>query len=316
MLRTLFVLLGTLAMTACASMQPQSTCARVETLASYPHGAFLENLIVERSGRVLFTNYTAREIEAYAPGGAASRFANLPAHPVSLLALPGAYLVAAHGASFAGGPAFLQTNQFLLLNEDGAVTRTIPAPKARFLNGMVALDDGTVLIADSVLGRIWRLEVASGELTAWLDAPDLAPDLTQRDRRPGVNGLKRDGARLYVSNSFTGKISVIGIGENGRPFGTLQEVAAPGRIDDFVLAQNGGFIAATHTDTVVWTRSGETRPVLPEGGDGSTAIQYTNARRDHLYVLNTGRLLEGGDRPARLLRVSLPGGATLCEPAS
>lgn len=311
-----FLAAGTFALNACGLSPSPKACARVETLASYPHGAFLENLIVEPSGRVLFSNYTAKEIMAYAPEGAAAPFAELPAHPVSLLAISGGYLVAAHGASFADGPAFLQTNQFLVLNDKGDIIRTIPATDARFLNGMVALDDGGVLVADSVLGRIWRLDVERGELTNWLDAPDLAPDATHRDPRPGVNGLKRKGARLYASNSFTGRISVVGIADDGRPLGTLQEVAAPGRVDDFVLAPGGGFIAATHADTVVWTQADETRLVLPEGGDGSTAVQYTDASRKHIYVLTTGRLLDGGDQPARLLRVSLPGGPIICESAT
>jgi hypothetical protein len=311
-IRTVLTVCSLVWVTACATAPPQVECARVETLASYPHGAFLENLIVERSGRVLYTNYTAREIASYTPGQVPSLFTSLRAHPVSLLPVSGGYLVAAHGASFAEGPAFLQSNQFILLDAQGAVTRTIPAPDARFLNGMVALEDGDVLVADSVLGRIWRLNVASGALTVWLDAPELAPDPTQRDQRPGANGLKREGRGLFVSNSFTGRIYRIGIGAQGQPSGALQEVAAPGRVDDFVLAPRGSFIAATHADTVVWTRGGDTRVVLPDGGDGSTAVAYTDDRQDHLYVLTTGNLIEGGTRPARLLQAALPGGPAQC----
>lgn len=306
-----------LSLTGCVSPSSapgSQTCARVETLASYPHGAFLENLLVERSGRVIFTNYTGGELNAYSAGAGVVRFAALPAHPVSILPLGEGYLVAAHGAPFTSGPAFLQTNQFLVLDRRGAVTRTIAAPEARFLNGMLLLRDGVVLVADSVLGRVWRLDVASGALTPWLDAPELRPDPSGRDQRPGANGLKREGSQLYISNSFTGRIYAVGIDAAGRAEGALREAAAPGRVDDFVIDPAGGFIAATHGDTVVWTRAGEAdRVVLPEGGDGSTAVAYASPSRAALYVLTTGRFVEGGDRPARLLRVALPGGARLCS---
>lgn len=312
-------LLALLAMPPDSSLAPAQgsdvrACATAETLASYPSPAFLENLIVEPSGRVLFTSYLAREIIAYAPGGTATRLAELPAHPVSILPLGDGYLVAAHGTSFTAGPAFTTTNQFLLLDRAGKLIRQSAAPDARFLNGMVALDDGSVLIADSILGRIWRLDPASGALSIWLDDPALAADATGADPRPGVNGLKRKGSELFISNSFTGRIHALPLTREGKPGGALRTVATPGRVDDFAISgDDGGIYLATHTDTVLHAApAGMVRTVLPEGGDGSTAVALVPGDTQALYVLTTGGLFEGGKAPARLLKMSLPGGDAMC----
>ena len=41
--------------------------AATEILVRFPPGTFLENLVVGEDGRVLFTNYFARRIEAWSP---------------------------------------------------------------------------------------------------------------------------------------------------------------------------------------------------------------------------------------------------------
>ena len=53
----------------------QITPPKVHVLASYPHGNFLENLEVQPDGRLLFTNYPAKNIEVLSPSGETSTFA-------------------------------------------------------------------------------------------------------------------------------------------------------------------------------------------------------------------------------------------------
>jgi hypothetical protein len=310
---TLLALMLLGAATAPAVAAAATACATAETLASYPAPAFLENLTVEPSGRLLFTSYLAREIVQYRPGQGARRWSGLDSHPISIVPSGDGWLVAAHGVPFTAGPAFTTSNRFLLLDAAGTQRRTIPAPQARFLNGMAPLDDGSVLVADSILGRIWRLQPATGTLSAWLDAPELAGDPAGRDQRPGVNGLKRQGNTLYLSNSFTGRIHALPLAADGRPGGPLWLVASPGRVDDFAVAADGGIYLATHADTVLHaTPAGRIRTVLPTGGDGSTAVALAAGDQQALYVLTSGGLLEGAGKPARLLRVPLPGAERMC----
>lgn len=287
-------------------------CGSAETLAAYPNGQFLENLIVEPSGRVLFTSYFARAIESYVPGEAAVTFAGVNAHPVAIAAYSDGYIVTAHGAPFTEGPTFTQTNVVLLLDSAGREVARVPAPDARFLNGIGALPDGTFLIADSIAARIWRFDPASRVLSMWLEAPELAPDATGADQRPGANGVEVVGDVVLISNSFRGAVYRVGLGDDLAPEGTLALVGEPGAIDDFVVAPDGAIYLATHRDTLLRVGAdGAVTTVLPQGADGSTAVAFTPAG-DALYALTTGGLTEGGREEAKLLRVGLPGGDAMC----
>ncbi len=291
-----------------------ATCARAETLASYPAPAFLENLTVEPAGRVLFTSYLDQQIMAYRAGESAATFARLDVHPISILPLDSGWLVAAHRQPFTAGPAFVTSNIFLVLDANGAVVRTMAAPDARFLNGMMQMPGGNVLVADSLLGRIWQLDPQTGALTVWLDDPVLAADAAGKDVRPGANGLKLHAGEVFVSNSFSGSIHAVAIGADERPAGPTRLVVSPGKVDDFVVAADGSIYLATHSDTVLRAApDGTLTTVLPSGGDGSTAVAFTSPDQNALYVLTTGGLLEGAGRPARLLKVDLPGGDKLCR---
>jgi len=313
-LRKTFALFACLAaLSACAREPAQQACASAETLAAYPNGQFLENLIVERSGRVLFTSYIGRTIEAYDPtADAAQTFITLAAHPVAIAPYAGGYVVTAHGASFTAGPAFLASNMILLLDQNGAETARIAAPDARFLNGIGALPDGTFLIADSIASRVWRFDPVTRALSVWLEAPELAPDATGQDQRPGANGVEVVDDAVFVSNSVRGALYRVAIDADLRPSGALTLVGEPGAIDDFAVAEDGAIYLATHQNRLLrLDQDGAVTVVLPEGADGSTAVAFT-PDGDALYALTTGGLFEGGREEAKLLRVALPGGDALC----
>jgi len=301
-------------LSACAKPQPHAvdlsaSCASIETLAAYPKGTFLENLIVEPAGRVLFTSYFAKAIEAY-DSGRALRFVTLDVHPVSIAPLTNGYLVVAHGAPFNSGPAFTSTNQLLILSREGAVQRRIPMPEARFLNGMATARDGTILIADSGVGAVWRFDPASGAVGPWFSAPEMAPDPSGANQLPGVNGIEIVDDALVFSNSYRGALFRVALGSDGKPTGAVQNVATTGAIDDFTIAPDAAFYVATHQARILRVGAdGAVSTVAPSGADGSTAVAL--AGTDALYVLTTGGPLEGGQQ-AKLLRIALPGGATLC----
>ncbi len=192
------------AMAACPAVARAQGLA-VEPLARFPAGTFLENLMVRPDGAVLFTNYFARQVEAWSPGGA-GRWAEVPLHPVSLVLLnDGLVAVSGHGAVFTQGPAAMRgTGALLLLDTQGRPHRRLPLPEAIFPNGMLLLMPGLLLLADSALGRIWAVPTDGAPPRVWLDDPALAPD-PARPALPGVNGLKRsaDGRAMLVSNSAT-----------------------------------------------------------------------------------------------------------------
>jgi hypothetical protein len=301
-------LVAALALAAAATVQTTPAAVAADdapprVLAEYPAGAFLENLSVAPDGAVLVTSYFARAIERIGPDDAATTFAALPDHPVSILPLGAGWLVAVHGAAFTEGPGFVETQGFLVLDAAGAVLRRIPAPQARFLNGMAALDDGTVLAADSIAGVIWRLDPATGALAPWLADPRLALPEGFAGFAPGANGLKIADGRLHVSNSARGALYRLPLGADGAPAGPLETVAEPGGIDDFWIEPDGTVVLATHGDALLRIApDGARTELLSEGCDACTAVAPRDgpAGREWI-VLTTGGFLEGRGAPARIL---------------
>jgi sugar lactone lactonase YvrE len=284
-----------LAFPATAQTQPPST-----TLAEFPNGAFLENLIVRADGTVIFTSYFDRTLMSLAPGGRPKVLARLPAHPVGLSEHGGGFVVSAHGKPFTAQPDFLSTNLVLELDRAGKVVRSTPAPDGRFLNGV--LNDGRgFLIADSIAGAIWRYTLGGG-VQPWLRAQALEPDPATTPFRPGANGLKLHDGSVYVSNTSRGAISRVRLSAEGSP-GALEPVASPGPVDDFAFDHRGVLYGTTHGDQLIaLSPAGEVSVVLSDGCDGCTSVALRDGR---LIVLTTGALLEGGKKPARVLSIPL-----------
>lgn len=273
-----------------------------EILARYPNGTFLENLVVEPDGAVLFTNYFARRIERWSEASGITTLTEVPAHPVSLTALgDGRQALAVHGASFLQGPAALRgTGAVLLLARDGGVQGSIPLPEAIFPNGGVLAAPGRMLLADSAQGRIWAVDIASGEVTPWLDHPLLTP--VEGQRNPGVNGLKRQGDALLVSNSARRSLLRVPLG-GGTP---VLVAEMTGGVDDFAIAPDGTIFAATHATGLARLAPRATTPeTIPAPGvEGSTAVALTPDGRG-LYALGTGGVTSGGRGEAVLARITI-----------
>jgi sugar lactone lactonase YvrE len=240
------------------------------------------------------------------PGsGDAKRLAALDAHPVGVLAQGETFVLTAHGTPFVAGPAFTATNQFLVLSRDGKLLGRTAAPNALFLNGIAALPDGAILAADSLAGRIWRFEPATGTVSEWLVAAELTQDTAKPPHLPGANGLKLRDGWLHVSNSSRGTLSRLRV-VDGKPGGAIEIVANTGPIDDFAFLSDGSIAAATHGARLIRiAANGAVTDILATGCDGCTSVAVHGAD-EALLVLTTGNLLEGGKEPARLLRLSSP----------
>jgi hypothetical protein len=285
---------------------PARAQAAPEILARFPSGTFLENLVVRGDGSVVFTNYFARRLELWSPASGAAAFADVPAHPVSLTALPGGGMaLVVHGAPFNGGPAAMRgTGAVLLLDMAGAVQRRIALPEAIFPNGALLLAPDRLLVVDSALGRIWLVDLAGGGTGTWLEHPMLAPVAGQP--YPGVNGIKRQGDALLLSNSAQRLLlrqALAGGAASGAP--VLRARMTTG-VDDFALAADGTVYAATHARGLARLAPGADVPaVIPAPGvEGSTAVALTPDGRA-LFALGTGGLLEGATGEAVLARIPL-----------
>ncbi len=277
----------------------------VATVASYPHGTFLENLSVDPKGRLLFTSYINQTLMTWNGRDAPTPLVKLDVHPVAVVARANDILVSAHGKSFTDGPAFTATNQMLVLDRGGLVKKRVAVPNALFLNGMVEVAPNLILVADSIAGKIWRFDPTRGEIDAWLADPLLASDPATLSNRPGANGLKLREGWLYISNSARGAIYRVRLAGRAAK-GPLELFATTGPIDDFTFLADGTIAAATHGSKLIRVgKNGSVSDILSDGCDGCTSVTSYGTSRD-LIVLTTGNLLEGGDTPARVLRVVSP----------
>jgi sugar lactone lactonase YvrE len=309
----LFLLAGIMAATI-ASLSPARsiTAPQVETLASFPHGTFLENLAIGPNGDVIFTDYTGKRLLRQIIGPAdgtngvvapAATFAALDVHPAGIARLGEGYLVSAHGKSFLDGPAFSETQLLLVLDASGKEISRLAAPSARFLNGIAVGPNGLIVIADSAAGSIWRFDSKTNTLIQWLKSPLLEADPTTGPGRPGVNGLKFHAGKLYLSNSSRGAIFTVGLTREMRPAAVPRLYARTGPVDDFAFDADGSIVAATHGPNLIRiSRRGKIETILDKGCDSCTAVARSPDSRGYL-VLTTGNLLENSNEPARLLRV-------------
>lgn len=306
-----FLLLGSAAFGLGACAQPAGAptppeAPQIEILARHGVGAFLENIAVAGDGAVYYTNYKTKTLEVWREGEGSRTFAQLPDHPVSLVILPDGFAVVAHGSSIFDGMDFLNSNRVLRLDASGAVVSTHPAPQSGFMNGSVLFDEGTVLIADSVQGAVWRFDLDSGAFSPFFADPVLGP----QGEFPGANGLKMAAGALMISSSAQRAIYRLPL-QNGVPAGPLTAAVSglPGA-DDFALLPGGELLVTTHEpDALVRVGTDGSQTVLSSDPvlAGSTAVAVVgDAERRRALVLSTGGVTTGGAGEAALVSVPLP----------
>jgi len=271
-----------------AAVATTSAEATYEILASYPEGSFLENLEVLTDGRLLFTNYFAKTIELLTPEGEKSTFATVSGFPVSLISIADGYLIAAQSKNFMSGEPD-NTQQFLLLDKDGKEVGQFDVPGTIFLNGMVRLENGDILVADSIAATIWKVDVKAQQVTPWLQNSALAFDPAQPSI-PGANGLKLHSDGLVVSNTAQGSLFLIKMDKDGKPAGEPEQLAKTGLIDDFWINADGSIIFTTHGDVLKSiSTDGTITSVISEGCNGCTAVApYPLGQSDTFVLINDG----------------------------
>ena len=192
-----------------------------------------------------------------------------------------------------------------LRQSSAPVVRLITAiPEASFLNGVenVPNDPATILIADSTLGLIWRLNTVTGKYEIGFQVPEMA--VVPGAAFPlGVNGLHIHNGHLYFSNSFAATIYKLKIDDDGYPsHGATVEVVAKVDapfVDDLTtgpLNKNTVWATSNIGDTLLAVKNGSSGVVdgspeqLTLAGATSSAFGKTCTDSHILYVTTTGGL--------------------------
>lgn len=170
--------------------------------------------------------------------------------------------------------------------QTGSIEKETLFPEAMLLNGVLVLDENTALIADSLKGVIWKLNLNDGSSSIWLDH-ELLDSPAPQDGVPGVNGIKKLDEAVYLSN--TGKMLMVKIplkrnGSAGSPEIVKDNVF----IDDLALDSKGNIYRATHAfDSVIKiTVNGDVSIIAQadQGVSGSTSVNWLYGSEDTLLI--------------------------------
>ena len=186
-----------------------------------------------------------------------------------------------------------------------AVSEIAGIPETGLLNGMCVLSeaDGTLLLADSVKGFVWRLNTHSLQYKVVVDNELLKP-VQGMTPAFGVNGIHVVDGWLYFSNTNQGLLAKVKINKDGEPLGQIQVITdSVPATDDFAVDSRDGSVWLTQNvkNTLVKVSRGgfEQREGSVEtvaGGPNSTELLgpvgavfgRTKWDRDSLYVSTDG----------------------------
>ncbi len=276
-----------------------------EVLASWPQGPFAENLAVHPTGAVYVSLHSHHRIDRIDPRTRrVEEFAFLPA-PAAGLAFDAA------GSLWVTGGAVGQAPGFVWRIRSGQPELWVEIADAVFMNGCTPhLDGRTLLVCESVTGRILAIDQNEKRWSVWLRDDRLRPKQAQM---PGANGIKlRDG---WVWISITGRDLVLrsNIAADGGA-GPIEVAAEKLHADDFAFAESGTVYLATHAaHTVIRLFPDGGRETIAgplEGAAGNTACAFGRQANDRqsLYVTTTGGLrypYRGEVEDAKLLRLNV-----------
>ena len=169
----------------------------------------------------------------------------------------------------------------------GPAVRIAALPPDSLPNG-IAYRDGWLYVADTNLGRVWRIKPDGSSTTVWTSSPLLEP---LPDFFPGPNGVQFFGDELYVSVSDRAQVVAFPMRHDGS--------AGPGRVhatgvglDDFAFDVHGNLYGTTDPfNTLVRISPAGAITVLltaADGLDGPTSCAFGEHGRDRrtLFVNN------------------------------
>lgn len=270
------------------------------TVATYPPGTTLENIVIAPEGNLYVTAINSGAVYRVSPAGSSEVFGRVPGNALGISRASDGTIVAAGGSNF------------YRFSEAGTPSVVAQIGGAQMLNGIAPIRAGTFLVADSRASTIWQVDLQSGTANRWLTDASLgiAPGST---RMVGVNGVKLYGGAVYVSNTSAATVLRIPIQSDGSA-GTPQVYASDLQLDDFAFASDGTLFGATQfgNSVVKLTPQGERTTVATAAdgllGDAALAFGRKPSDREDIYVVNNGGAflnLPGGPQPATITRLNV-----------
>ena len=297
--------------------------ADISPIASFPPHFFLENLAVRADGSILVTVLNHKQLwYVPAPNGGP------PVTPVLVHTFDG----------FAMGIVETEPDIFYVSTVDPATlerfdlrdwvpgapvkpTRVLTFDQPAGLNGACLLAPRIILLADSLAGLIWLVDLADDGLTAtasvWLRHHTMAPDpdngfTSPLGPQPGINGIRfaaRTNVVYYTSSAQRLFMRVAVDPGSHTPVGEPEVVAADITADDFCVDENAAVAyLTTHTDNTI------VRVPIDAGAEGATTCVVAGAPyNEQLVGPSSAAWARGPADYGRVAYVTTDGGHTAIE---
>ena len=274
----------------------------------FPVNTFVENIAVRHSGQLLLTVHNNNELLSLDPNNGESSPVRVHLFQTGVCGIvemgDDVFFVSSGTIGEKGSWAVFKvdmsrfaTDSSGSVREPATVSKLADVPEALFLNGSAALDhtSGDILVADSILGAIFRVNVHTAEVKLWLQHKDLAK-ATENPMIPGLNGIKLRPGYLYCSNTDARKFLRAAVTAAGDATGEVEVVAEKLNVDDFAFDTEGSAYLTTHLyQSVVKLRSDGVRTRIAGGQQdavcaGTTAAAFGRTAHDRtsLYVTTNG----------------------------
>ena len=288
---------------------PQSV--QVQTIHEFPTDYSIENLAVRQSGEILATVANHPEIYQVNP---------VTKETVLAATIPGVngtldvvevekdifYTDAGNLSlvTITAAPGSFGLFKIDMRNFDPAkpgsapVTKVASFPDGDFLNGMVVLNKaaGLILVADSVAGLVWKVNVHTGQVSKAVEDPAMKPD-PKNAIFLGINGIKLRGPSLIFDNYDLGTLNSVPIKLDGTAAGPVKTFATGlTGADDFQYDVRGDVFLAQNipANELGFVKNGADTGTVLAPVRGATAVQFgrTGADRTTLYLTSDAGVVE------------------------
>lgn len=179
------------------------------------------------------------------------------------------------------------------------VSKIASIPRSGLINGITTVNSNTLLLADSTLGQLLKLDIRSGKSKVVLEDKTIKP-VEGAAIKIGINGVRVKNGYLYYTNIFLNSVFRVKIDAwtgvpTSRPETVSSEIPTP---DDLDVADDGTvFVPGSLSNTVFRLQGdGEVTP-LAGNLNSSLVASATGAvlgrtwrDRNVLYVTTTGAI--------------------------
>ncbi|KAF7980947.1 hypothetical protein HWV62_36181 [Athelia sp. TMB] len=282
------------------------TSVTLETVGLFPNATWVENAAVRSNGQLLVTLLSTPAVYQVDPFHVQppKLIQTIPG-VTGLLGIaevePDVFAVVAGNLSLAtvvSTPGSYSIWKIDVRTSQPTATKITDIPTAQFLNGMAVLDaNGTVLVADSGAGAVYRVNTNTGENQVVITDPLMQPAV-DAPFQLGINGIGIRGGYLYFTSSTQGLFARIAIRADGTPAaGAAAVVSRTGAVDDFAFGRNGAAYIATNLGNTLLevTPAGNATVVAGDINSsvlaGATSARFGRTAADSsvLYVTIDGR---------------------------